>query len=100
LNETHFSIFVSDKKAVSGDGLCRPGAGNVEIYSTLRDISSEQIHHDYAVKLTNDTSFFGEIVDPENIECTRETFVDQSKCNAVRDLTSAWIRLDMKTTPV
>jgi hypothetical protein len=45
-------------------------------------------------------AFFGEIVDPENIECTRETFVDQRKCNAVRDLTSAWIRLDMKTTPV
>jgi hypothetical protein len=58
LNETHFSIFVSDKKAVSGDGLCRPGAGNVEIYSLLRSSSSEQIHHDYAIELNDNSSFF------------------------------------------
>jgi len=99
LNKNHFSVFVSGDSAVGGNDLCRPGDGIKEIYSLMRNSSTEQIHHDYAIQLSNNISYFGEVVDPTGVECKTKTNVDDKVCDAFGPLTWAWIQLDMKVTP-
>ena len=76
--------------------------GIEEMYSIKRNISDEQIHLDYAIHyfFNNANSFFGEINDPEGIECQTETNVDQSVSDEAGILQRAWIQLDIKVTPI
>ena len=101
LNMTHFSVFVSSVNATSEGDLCQIDDGTEEIFAISRNYTSDnQIEIDQAVQITNNSSSYGEIIDPEGIECKSEISVDPSICDSAKLLQHAWLHLDIKITPI
>ena len=115
LNETHFSVFVSNG-ADSSAVLCSVHEGSKEILSIKRrNVTKlmEQTHVDLAVFLNKTKDFFGEVVDPGGIDCFTKSSINEHECDGSKegtlrqvydpslkksDLMRAWIQLDLKVT--
>ena len=101
LNMTHFSVFVSSNNATSEGDLCQLEDGTKEIFAFSRNTTFEnQIEINKAVHLMNIESDYGDIIDPEGIDCNTETRVDPGICDSATNLQHAWLHLDMKVTPI
>jgi len=125
LDETHFSVFVSDHGRFFPKGnntgaselICDVQEGSKKIHSIKRSNVpnyKNQIHIDFAVMLNNISDFFGEVVDPGDIDCFTDAIVDENECDGSENgtlaevyhdpllvksnLTRTWIQLDLKVT--
>jgi len=124
LNETHFSVFVSnnghffpkDDDGDSNEVICSVQEGSNEFFSIQRNNVSnlmEQTHVDLAVLLNNNEDSLGEVVDPGDIDCFAKSGINEHECDGSKedtlrkvydpslkksDLMRAWIQFDLKVT--
>merc|ERR1712157_207999 len=128
MNETHFSIFVSDSQKFypkhgntgASEQICSAREGSKEIFVIERgDQPEDQTTLDFAIFLNNDEDSFGEVVDPEGVECITMIGINANECDGSMEdgtlsknygydvdqgdsgkseLTSAWVQFEVDIT--